>query len=101
MLIVAGTANFHSVDDMEAVLAEGQSMIAASLREAGCQDYNYARDVTDDKTMRIFELWDDQAALDAHFQEPHMAAFMAALAKVTPASISVKIYDVSGTRDLG
>ncbi|MEQ8747830.1 putative quinol monooxygenase [Pyruvatibacter sp.] len=100
MLIVAGTATFHSVADMETVLGAGQAMIAASLAEAGCQDYTYARDVTDDKTMRIFELWDDQAALDAHFQEPHMGAFNAALGKVKIASISVKIYDVSGVRDL-
>jgi len=100
MLIVAGTARFETVADMEQVLSAGQAMIAATRDEPGCHDYTYARDVTDDRTMRIFELWEDQAALDAHFQTPHMAAFNTALAAVKIAAISVKIYDVSGVRDL-
>lgn len=100
MLIVAGWARFDTAQEMEAVLEAGQAMIAETRKEAGCLDYTYARDIAAENTMRIFELWKDQAALDAHFQAPHMAAFNAALGKVTIAAIDVKIYEIGGTRDL-
>ena len=100
MLIVAGTARFHSVADMEKVLEAGQTMIAASRKEAGCLDYTYSRDITSDTAMRFFELWKDQAALDTHFAEPHMAVFREALGAVDIAAIDIKIYDVAGTRDM-
>ena len=100
MLIVAGKARFETVGDMEKVLGAGQTMIAETLKEAGCQDYTYSRDITDDRTMRIWELWDDQAALDVHFQAPHMATFTAALGDARIVEVSVNIYDVSGVRKL-
>ncbi len=101
MLIVAGTATFDDPADMEPVLDAGRRMIAASREEDGCLDYTYARDVTDEHVMRIFELWKDQAALDFHFATPHMAEFRKALGAAKIASIDVKIYEVSGTRNLG
>lgn len=100
MLIVAGRARFDSAADLDAVLAAGETMIAETRKEAGCLDYTYARDIAEENTMRIWELWTDQAALDSHFQAPHMAAFNAALGKVTIAAVDVKIYEVAATRDL-
>ena len=100
MLIVAGKAKFETVEEMEKVLGAGQAMIAETLKEAGCQDYTYSRDITDDRTMRIWELWDDQAALDFHFQTPHMGVFNTALGGAKIADVSVNIYDVSGVRKL-
>lgn len=100
MLIVAGKAKFETVEEMEKLLTAGQTMIAETHKEAGCQDYTYSRDITDDRTMRIWELWDDQAALDFHFQTAHMSVFQAALGDAKIAEVSVKIYDVSGVRDL-
>lgn len=100
MLIVAGTARFETAEEMEKLLTSGQTMIAETLKEAGCQDYTYSRDITDDRTMRIWELWDDQAALDFHFQTPHMGVFSAALGDAKIESVAVNIYDVSGVRKL-
>jgi quinol monooxygenase YgiN len=49
------------------------AMLAASRAEEGCLEYAYAEDVADPGLIRVFEVWRDQAALDAHFQTPHMA----------------------------
>ena len=46
--------------------------IAASRAEAGCVAYAYAEDVIEPGLLRVNEAWTDRAALDAHFETPHM-----------------------------
>ena len=46
--------------------------------------------------MFIFEKWQSQEALDAHFATPHMAAFGAALAGLGVTGMDVKKYIVTG-----
>ncbi len=99
MLIVAGEIKI-APDDIEKARALAAAMVTETLKEPGCQAYSFAVDLLEPGTVRLFERWDDQAALDAHFQTPHMAAFNAGLAEITILGASVKIYDVSGVRDL-
>lgn len=56
------------------------AMVEASNAEEGCIDYTFAQDILDPSLMLIVEKWVDEAALVAHFQTPHMAAFQAAIA---------------------
>ena len=81
MLIVIGTAKLG-----EGALNAGREaldkMITASRAEEGCIDYAYSIDILDPTIMRITEKWVDDAALVAHFQTPHMAAFQQALAEL-------------------
>ena len=50
----------------------------ADTAEDGCIAYDYAIDVFEPGVIRIFEIWRDQAALEAHFKAPHMAQWRAA-----------------------
>lgn len=88
MLIVVGTAKLGdgALDAGRSALA---TMIEASRAEEGCVDYSYAADILDPSTMHIIEKWVDEAALVAHFQTPHMAAFQKALG-----DLDVKIIEV-------
>ncbi len=50
--------------------------------------------------IRVFEAWRDQAALDAHFQTPHMAAWRASLAglgRLRPQLLL--LYEVASERE--
>ena len=44
--------------------------------------------------FRITEKWNSVDDLKAHFAEPHMATFQAAMADNAPASLDVKFYEV-------
>ena len=44
--------------------------------------YAYAQDVLDAGLFHVIEHWCDRAALTAHFQTPHMAAWRAAFAEM-------------------
>lgn len=58
------------------------AMVAASNEEEGCISYAFTQDILDPSVMHIVEKWVDEAALVAHFQTPHMAAFQGALANL-------------------
>lgn len=49
--------------------------IEATRQEAGCISYDLVRSLTDENTLMFVERWKDKAALDAHFQEPHLIAW--------------------------
>ncbi len=88
MLIVIGKATVGNgaIDAARDALA---AMVTASNAEEGCIEYSYALDVLDPSVMHIVEKWQDDAALTAHFQTPHMAEFQAAIA-----SLDVKVSEV-------
>lgn len=73
-------------------LPAARAMISASRAEPGCLDYAYARDLLEPDTLRIAELWKDEAALAEHFRTPHMATFQAALATLAIEAASVQVY---------
>ena len=87
MLIVAGTVTIH-LPDRDALIEAAEHMMQSSREEPGCLAYKITADLSDPSQFHIFEKWQDQAALDAHFQTPHMTAFQDVIAgKVTQMNI--------------
>lgn len=76
MLIVAGTITVDP-DHRDAMFDAVAPMVAATRAEPGCRAYTFSPDVDDPGLVHLYELWDDQAALDAHFASDHMAAWQA------------------------
>lgn len=74
MLIVAGTLQIDP-EHREAFFDAVAPMVRSTLAEAGCRTYAFTPDPDDPGLIRLYELWDDQAALDAHFASDHMAAW--------------------------
>jgi quinol monooxygenase YgiN len=98
-LIVAGT--FRVPPENAAALAPHMAaMVAASRTEDGCLAYAFARDLTDEGLVHVFELWRDQAALDAHFQTPHMAAWRDARVGLGFHDRDLTRFDVTNARAL-
>ena len=90
----------EKVGDFEKVRGAAEAQIAASRAEDGCIDYTYALDVLDPQIMRVLERWQSWEALEAHFKQPHMNAWRAALADVKFLERSLRAHEVSETRDL-
>jgi quinol monooxygenase YgiN len=98
-LIVAGTVRVPPAN-VDAFRPHMIAMMTASQAEDGCYAYGYAEDVGEPGLMHIFESWRDQAALDAHFQTPHMAAWRAAWPQFGVSDRRLKVYEVASQRDL-
>ncbi len=94
MLIVAGVIQMDPAKRADADAAF-EKMRIATLAEPGCIEYQAYSGRDDAGTVFMFEKWQDQAALDAHFASPHMAEFGAALGSAGVTAMDVKKYEVS------
>ncbi len=99
MLIVSGILEIEP-DDAEAAFAAARTMAAATREEAGCHSYAFYSDIEDSGRIRVFEEWEDGAALEAHFASAHMAEFRKALSAVKIRSRSVWRYEVGEKKEL-
>ncbi|WEX85918.1 antibiotic biosynthesis monooxygenase [Sinorhizobium garamanticum] len=62
------------------VVALAAPLLEASRTEAGCISYDLYRKPAEPDTLVFVEHWKDRAAVDAHFAEPYLKAFQAAMA---------------------
>lgn len=81
MLIIAGRIEIDPTQRDRAAEAARQ-MMEGSNAEPGCIEYTISADLRQDDLFHIFERWEDQAALDAHFKTPHMGVFQEAIKSV-------------------
>jgi quinol monooxygenase YgiN len=98
-LIVAGTVRAPP-QNLDALRPHMTQMMAASRAEDGCLAYGYAEDVAEPGLIHVFEIWRDQAALDAHFATPHMARWRAAWPSFGVSDRRLFAYEVASERPL-
>jgi quinol monooxygenase YgiN len=99
MIVIAGTLPVQP-DKRTDAEAACTKMSLASKAENGCGAYEFAWDIQDPNVLRIFEQWDTQQAIDAHFAAPHMAEFGAALGGLLGGAPSITRYEVSSSGPL-
>ncbi|MDO8410338.1 MAG: putative quinol monooxygenase [Phenylobacterium sp.] len=96
-LVIAGTIRVPAAR-LAAFRPHMLAMLEASRAEDGCVQYAYAEDVAEPGLIRVFEAWRDQAALDAHFQTPHLAAWRAAWPEFGVSDRRLIAYEVASER---
>jgi quinol monooxygenase YgiN len=94
MLVIAGTIKLDPAKRSQAEAAF-EIMRAATLEEPGCIEYQAYLDRSDGGTFFMFEKWQDQAALNAHFASAHMAEFGKALGAAGVTGGEIVKYEVS------
>ncbi|RYC32193.1 antibiotic biosynthesis monooxygenase [Lichenibacterium minor] len=96
MLLIVGTVRLPP-DNLAAARPVMERMIAASRAEPGCRGYSYAEDLLDPGLIRVAEMWDDRAALDAHFASSHLAAWRAAWPSLGLGSRDLTLHEVAAS----
>jgi quinol monooxygenase YgiN len=95
MLIIAGHF-WIDPKNLDTALAAAKEMMTETLKEKGCLAYVFSADFSDPARFHLFERWESQTHLDAHFVTPHMARFQAAIGKLGVRDMDVKKYAISG-----
>ena len=98
-LLIAGTVRLPP-ENLERFKPHMQAMLSASRAEDGCLEYSYAEDVAEPGLIRVFETWRDQAALDAHFQTPHMATWRSHWPEFQVSDRRLTLYEIAAERAL-
>ena len=97
MIDIAGTGTLPP-ENTEAFMAAANEMAAASQAEDGNIDYCFS--VQEPGKIRIFECWESEEALGAHFTASHMASFGAAIGDLGVTGMDLKKYQVSSVGPL-
>ena len=80
MIIIAGTIDFADADSRNNAVVLSQPLQQATRdKEAGCLAYCFAPDPCVDTRMQVYELWDTEASLAAHFEHENYFNMRAAL----------------------
>lgn len=98
-ILIAGTVRVPP-ENLQRFNPHMPRMLAASRAEDGCLTYSYAVDVAEPGLVRVFEAWRDQAALDAHFAQPHMAEWRAAWPQFGVSDRRLSLYEVASEHAL-
>ncbi|MDH3498944.1 MAG: antibiotic biosynthesis monooxygenase [Acidimicrobiia bacterium] len=99
MIVVAGTITFDPADH-EGVRRAVMDVAGETRKEAGNLSYEFFADLSGPGRMLVFEEWESDDALQAHFGAPHMLAYRAALENFDMRSRSIKRYVVTETSNL-
>jgi quinol monooxygenase YgiN len=78
MIVIHATVLIDA-SKIPAAIAAAKEMMEASRKEAGCQAYTFAQDLSDPARFHIIEEWDSDEVLAKHFATPHMAKFQQAV----------------------
>ncbi len=90
MIIVTGAVRFGN-GEIERLRGALVRNVESSRKEAGCEAYSYAIDLTEPNLLRIIEMWRDEAAVDAHTKK--LAELMAPLEGARIEAMSVTAYE--------
>lgn len=104
MLIVSVSFEFkHGCFDR--VKEDITNAVENTRNEPGNRIYDWALDITNPNRAIIFEVWENQEALDSHFTHPYMDTLVGSLGDANIRgdiiSYTAEIYDVTGHRDMG
>lgn len=107
MIIIAGHLDFADRAARDAVLEAGTALQHATRdEEPGCVEYCFSADPTEERRVRVFELWEDQDSLAAHFGHPNYHEMRAVFhgfprtggeVRKYRCDLSEPMYDDSGT----
>ncbi|MTD58513.1 putative quinol monooxygenase [Amycolatopsis pithecellobii] len=91
MIVVSGTMTFDPASH-DRVLEAARTLTRETLSEKGCGTYEVWADPDQRGRFRLFEEWDSQESLTAHFASPHFQAFGGRLGELGMEAMDVHRY---------
>jgi len=86
---------FVKPDKVTDFVEAAKAMIDSSNMEPGCESYRLYQDPYDNTNLIFVEVWQDQEAIDAHFEMTYFKAFGPKTSEWLLQPTELKIYDVS------
>ena len=94
-MIIVNARIQATAETVEALKDAILTMQNATLKEEGCEDYSFCVELADPGAIRVVERWTTKDALNAHFQTPHMATFLAVMQAHTLGETDAHFYEAT------
>lgn len=95
MLVLSGTFTCKP-GAAPTLVALARDLLPKSRAEDGCIRYDFLQDPIVPERFVFFELWRDQAALAAHFTQPHFKKFGDAFPGLIVGAAEIVTYETPG-----
>lgn len=82
-------------DSRETAIEAATELAERSREEDGVIDYRVALDIEDDATLRVFEQYEDDAAVQSHMGSDHFEAFQGRIPEFVAGDVELHRFDVS------
>jgi quinol monooxygenase YgiN len=92
-IVIAGEIDLPP-ENRDAALVGAQALIAEALGEPGCRHYAWSADPFEAGRIHVFEEWESEAALEAHFRAPSYLGMLAHLGSHTILKADTRKYRV-------
>jgi len=69
--------------EVEKALTLGKELVLETRKENGCISYELCQSMKNDTHIAFIEEWENQAALDAHFETPHFTDMVSKILELT------------------
>jgi len=100
MILIAGTIPVRP-DRREQAIAAALRVAEQTRNEPGCHSYRFFTDLADPNLFFIFEEWESDQALKAHFETEHLKAFRQQMPGLVAGAPSLRRYAVESAGPLG
>jgi quinol monooxygenase YgiN len=99
MIVIAAALALDpaNVDDFLAVV---RPLVVETLKEDGCVDYGFWRDLDEPNAFHIFEEWESEEALTAHSTTPHIKTFRRAIRDLGVTRMDIYRYEATSKTKL-
>lgn len=84
-------------DGREALQRHIETYVPVCRAEPGCRAFSLAFDALDPECLRVFELWQDGAALAAHVESPHETTWRQACQRLGAGEHALTRYDIAAS----
>ncbi len=71
-----------------------EELVAATVQEEGCINYNFCQEAGSDNSYAILETWEGMAALGAHEKSEHFTRLIPRIAECVSGEISIEVFEV-------
>ncbi len=73
MTVLTIIAHIKAKDGMEQRMQQDLlALLAPTRSEPGCMTFDLLIDINDPTSFMLYEYWESQSALDAHFEQPYV-----------------------------
>lgn len=94
MIVISGTI-YIKKDRINEAIELAKVMMDKTGEEVGCISYRFYADIESPDIFRIFEEWESDEDLQAHFETAHMEKLQPKLGKLLAAPPDIRRYVVS------
>ncbi len=83
-----------SAENIDKVIPLASELVAATVKEDGCINYNFCHSTDSPESYAIIETWESKEALDLHMQSEHFTGLVPQISSHIEGEFDIAVFEV-------